>query len=174
MFLNKNINFNIVLCGFMGCGKTSVGKQLSLQTGLNFIDTDCYIEKKCGLAVSEIFKTYGKMYFRNLEKNCIKTVSHAPDTIISTGGGMVLDKENILCLKQNGKIFYLDASVDIITSRLISDSTRPLIKNKNSIKKLFFERKEKYLSSADFIIDANQNLDAICHDILNKIEKTVP
>ena len=66
----------------MGCGKTSVGKQLSLQTGLNFIDTDCYIEKKCGLAVSEIFKTYGEMYFRNLEKNCIKPFSQPPATKI--------------------------------------------------------------------------------------------
>ncbi len=174
MFLSKNINFNIVLCGFMGCGKTSVGKQLSLKTGLNFIDTDRYIEKTSGLPVSEIFKIYGEAHFRNLEKICVKTVSTSASAIISTGGGVILDEKNIFYLKQNGKIFYLDASVDIITSRLISDSTRPLIKNKNSIKKLFFERKEKYLSSADFIIDANQNLDAICHDILNKIEKTVP
>ena len=174
MFLSKNINFNIVLCGFMGCGKTSVGKQLSLKTGLNFIDTDRYIEKTSGLPVSEIFKIYGEAHFRNLEKICVKTVSTSASAIISTGGGVILDEKNIFYLKQNGKIFYLDASVDIITSRLISDSTRPLIKNKNSIKKLFFERKEKYLSSADFIIDANQNLDAICHDIHNKIEKTVP
>ena len=136
MFLSKNINFNIVLCGFMGCGKTSVGKQLSLKTGLNFIDTDRYIEKTSGLPVSEIFKIYGEAHFRNLEKICVKTVSTSASAIISTGGGVILDEKNIFYLKQNGKIFYLDASVDIITSRLISDSTRPLIKKQKLYKKI--------------------------------------
>ena len=174
MFLSKNINFNIVLCGFMGCGKTSVGKQLSLKTGLNFIDTDRYIEKTSGLPVSEIFKVYGEAHFRNLEKICVKTVSSSTSAIISTGGGVILDKKNILYLKQTGKIFYLDAPIEILTARLISDSTRPLIKSKSSIQKIFDERKEKYFNAADFIINANQSLDEVCEDIINKIEKTVP
>ena len=107
-------------------------------------------------------------------RDSIKAVSAPASAIISTGGGVILDEENIFYLKQNGKIFYLDAPVEVIASRLISDSTRPLIKNKCSIKKLFAERKEKYIHSADFIIDAAQSLDSICCDILHKIEKTVP
>lgn len=174
MFLSKNISFNIVLCGFMGCGKTSVGKQLSLKTGLNFIDTDHYIEKISGLSISEIFKVYGEAHFRNLEKICVKTVSSSESAIISTGGGVILDEKNVFYLKQNGKIFYLDAPIEVLTARLISDSTRPLIKNKSSIQKLFENRKEKYFNAADFIINANQNFDAICKDIIDKIEKTVP
>jgi len=120
MLLNKNINFNIVLCGFMGCGKTSVGKQLSLKTGLNFIDTDRYIEKTSGLPVSEIFKIYGEAHFRNLEKICVKTVSTSASAIISTGGGVILDEKNIFYLNPDiYRLIYLLLILIIVLYRIL-------------------------------------------------------
>lgn len=174
MNIRDKISFNIVLCGFMGSGKTTVGKRLSIQTGLNFIDTDRYIEKKSGLTVSEIFGIYGESYFRKLEKDCIRTISASSPNIISTGGGMILNLQNVFCLKQTGKIFYLDTPINVITDRLSSEYSRPLLKNESSIKKIFDERKERYFSAADFIINADQSVDEVCKDIFSKIEKTAP
>lgn len=167
--LNKKINFNIVLCGFMGCGKTTVGKQLSIQTGFSFIDTDNCIEKEASSTINEIFSICGESYFRNLERNFIKRIASLSKTVISTGGGSILNKDNVINLKKNGKIFFLNANINTITARLNSDFTRPLVKDKNSINNLFFERINQYINIADFIIDANKNVNEICSDIINKM-----
>lgn len=165
-----NLDFNIVLTGFMGCGKTSVGKFLAQKIGFKVFDTDLYIKNETGLTVSNIFKIYGEKHFRVLEKVCIKNLSSLSKIIISTGGGAILDNDNVKSLKQNGKIFLLDANFSTIISRLNSDFSRPLFKNKDSIKKLFYERKDKYIRTADFIIDANQSIEQICKDIISKIK----
>lgn len=167
---NTNFHFNIILCGFMGCGKTTVGRQLALQSGLQLIDTDYCIETEVGLSVSQIFATYGEAHFRELEKNCIKKASAAPTpVIISSGGGSILNIENIVNLKKSGKIFLLYAPLDTIISRLgtSTTATRPLIPNKSSIYELFFSRREKYLQAADFIISADKSVSAICSEILD-------
>lgn len=166
---NTNFHFNIVLCGFMGCGKTTVGQQLALQTGLRFIDTDNCIEAEFGLCVSQIFENYGEAHFRELEKICIKKTSTLNPVIISSGGGTILNMENIVNLKRTGKIFFLDAPIDIIIARLSTNTaaTRPLISCKSSIYELFFSRREKYLQAADFIIGANKSVSAICDEILD-------
>lgn len=174
MSITKKINFNIVLCGFMGTGKTTVGQYLSRLAGLNFIDTDQYIENLEGISVKEIFETFGEKYFRSLEKTCIKNVSASVPSIISTGGGAILYDENIFYLKRTGKIFLLTAPLDIIFSRLNNDTSRPLIKDENFIKKLFDQRTEKYFNCADFIVDAERNINEICQVIISEIEKTAP
>lgn len=166
---NTNFHFNIVLCGFMGCGKTTVGQQLAAQTGLRFIDTDSCIEAAVGLSVSQIFANYGEAHFRKLEKDCIKKASTHVPGIISSGGGAILNMENIVNLKKSGKIFFLDAPIDAIIARLSTGTatTRPLIPNKSSIYELFFSRREKYLQVADFIIGSNKGVSAICSEILD-------
>lgn len=171
MNVEKNIKNNIVLCGFMGSGKTTVGKQLSQQIGLNFIDTDNYIENATGLTVSKIFEIYGEKFFRKLEQDCIKVISNLNPVIISTGGGSILEPNNIYNLKKNGKIFFLNANINSIISRLTYDliNQRPLIKNKNSIKELFLVRQDDYFKAADFIIDANNDIETVCKNIIDKI-----
>lgn len=164
---NANFHFNIVLCGFMGCGKTTVGRQLALQTGLRLIDIDSCIENTVGLRVSQIFAAYGEAHFRALEKSCVKKATAQASVIISPGGGAILDVENIVNFKKSGKIFFLDTPIDEIIARLGTNNaaTRPLVTGKNSIYELFFSRKEKYLQAADFIIGANKSVSAICDEI---------
>lgn len=160
-------NFNIVLCGFMGCGKTTVGQHLSAITRRKFIDTDEYIEKKASLTVSDIFSTYGEAYFRELEKTCLTEITQNFNSIIATGGGTVIDKDNVSSLKSTGKIFFLDAPFEEIFSR-ISNSNRPLVKtlSKDELKNLFEARRGIYLNCADFVLDAHRFHKEICDVIL--------
>ena len=99
---------NIVLCGFMGCGKTTVGKILSEKLSMKFVDVDELIEQEQGMTISEIFEKYGEIGFRKIENETIKKVSQWNNAIVSTGGGSVLNVDNVTALKSSGKIFFLD------------------------------------------------------------------
>lgn len=134
---------NIVLTGFMASGKSVVSEKLANLTGRKLIDTDKYIEEKEGTSINEIFKTHGEQYFRKLEKAAVRAVADEENTVISTGGGTVLDKSNIECLKKTGKVFYLAPDFEIIEKRIIEASkTRPLLQNQSieDIRKRFNDR----------------------------------
>ena len=169
MYLCENFNLNIVLTGFMGAGKTTVGAHLASLTGFDFVDTDSFIEKTAGLEINDIFHIYGEKYFRTLEESCIKSICEQSKTIISVGGGAILNENNVINLKKHGKIFFLDAPLSIISQRLADCHSRPLIKNKNSIHELFIQRYETYLKTADFVIDASQSISEISQTIISKI-----
>lgn len=163
-------NLNIVLCGFMGCGKTTVGRRLAALTGRKFIDTDAYIEKKAGLTVSEIFSKYGEAYFRELEHKCVTEIAQNANCIIATGGGTVLDERNVLALKNNGSLFFLDVPFETIFSP-ISNSNRPLVKalSKEDLEILFEARRSAYLDCADFVVEAKQAVEMVCGHILASV-----
>ncbi len=169
--INMDNNFNIVLCGFMGSGKTTVGKNLSNYTGVKFIDTDNYIEKRVGQTINQIFNKYGESYFREIEKDCIKEISSKTGYIISTGGGAILNKDNVDNLKKSGKIIFINVPFDIITHRLSKDNTRPIIKNLDitSIEELFKKRQKKYQSVADIMVDGTASVDKVCNEITSKL-----
>lgn len=134
---------NIVLTGFMASGKSVVSEKLAKLTGRKLIDTDKYIEEKEGTSINEIFKTHGEKYFRELEKAAVRVVADEENAVISTGGGTVLDKLNIDCLKKTGKVFYLAPDFEIIEKRIIEASrTRPLLQNQSieDIRKRFNDR----------------------------------
>ncbi len=138
---------NIVLTGYMGSGKTAVGKYLAEICGLHFADTDAIIEEKCGMSVTKIFEASGEEYFRGIEASVIKNVAEADSMVISTGGGVVLRTENIAKLRENGVIVNLEPTEDIIRLRLSDDDgTRPLIKGSSmeEIIKRFKTRKPYY------------------------------
>lgn len=144
--MTKN-NKNIVLIGFMGVGKTSVGRLLSQKINYNFIDTDFEIEKESSMTVEEIFSKYGEEYFRELERRVVAKVSKYSNTVVSTGGGTVLNFENIQMLRQNGFIFLLKAFPETILKNIQRQGNRPLLKEKEGIKRikdLLKEREEKY------------------------------
>ena len=164
-------HLNIVLCGFMGCGKTTVGQRLAALTGRAFIDTDTYIEKKVGLPINEIFSKYGELHFRELEKICVAEIAPHPNCVIATGGGTILDKSNVLALKNNGKIFFLDAPFEMIFFRISTCTNRPLAQtlSKDELKNLFEARRRVYLNCTDFVVDAKLTYTAICSDILDTI-----
>ena len=165
---------NCVLCGFMGAGKTVVGKELAKLLNYNFIDMDEWIEQEQGMTINEIFKTYGEAYFRDLEHEMCKKIAHLQSCIVSTGGGTMTYQRNIEAIKKGSKIFFLDSSYSVICERLESDDTRPLFQDKDKAKKLYDERKEKYLKAADYVIDGNMSITQtalVIVDILKKGEK---
>lgn len=147
---------NIVLIGFMATGKTSLGKELSKILDREFIDTDKLIEEKTGRTIPEIFKEEGEEYFRALEKESIKEVSQFENMIISCGGGVPLDAENIVNLRKKGRIFLLQADSQTILERTSKNKNRPLLNENNSletIERIMNARKNIYLQAADNIID---------------------
>ena len=93
------LTYNIVLCGFMGCGKTTVGKKLSKRLGVPFVDMDHYIEQKAGRKVSEIFAQLGEQAFRDMEYECAKELSKSGGTVIATGGGALTFERNQQALR---------------------------------------------------------------------------
>lgn len=163
---------NIILIGFMGCGKSTVGIKLSYRLRHSMEDTDKLIEKKEGRTISEIFQTDGEAYFRNLETECLeKLVETTNHKIISTGGGLPLREENRVLLKKLGTVVYLRATAKTIYERVKHDKTRPLLQGENpqeKIQTLMAQRAALYEQAADVIIDVDgKDFDII----LDEIEK---
>lgn len=120
---------NIILTGFMGSGKTSVGNQLARLLGFGFIDTDTLIEEQEKESISSIFENRGEEYFRELETKLLSGLRDSlKSCVLSTGGGLPLLKENRDMLKEMGFVVYLEASPDELKRRLSQDESRPLLK----------------------------------------------
>ena len=148
---------NIVLCGFMGSGKTVVGNELSKIMGRKFVDTDELIEQEQGVAVKAIFAAHGEDYFRDLEFECCKKVSEMKNCVVSTGGGALTFARNAEVLKKSGKVVFLDASFDVICDRIGNSNNRPLFRDREKAYELYTERKSKYLSAADYVVDGDMS-----------------
>ncbi len=150
---------NIVLIGFMGSGKTTIGKALEKKTDMAFVDTDELIEAYEGCKISNIFADKGETYFRRLENETLKKlVTGTNFKIISTGGGIVVNKSNIPLLKQLGKVFYLRIKPKTVVERLKEDKTRPLLIGEDKLVKveqLMTDRKELYEMAADKTVDVD-------------------
>lgn len=156
---------NIALCGFMGCGKTCIGKELAKLTGRKFVDTDELIEKEQNKTISRIFEESGEEHFRELEfEMCVKA-AEMNNAVISTGGGAMTFERNVTAIKKGAKVIFLDTAFDIICKRVGSASTRPLFKNKENAQRLYNERKEKYLKAADFVVNGNSSPAKIAAEI---------
>ncbi|MBR2499455.1 MAG: shikimate kinase [Clostridia bacterium] len=125
---------NIVLIGMSGCGKTTIGKMLAKELNMDFADTDEIIEKEQKRLISDIFNTDGEAFFRCLETKCAQKVSLLKNTVISTGGGIILNEDNMNYLRKNAVIFYLKRSVDSIKTT-VDTSNRPLLSK--DIEKLY-------------------------------------
>lgn len=127
-YMKGKMKHNIILIGYMGSGKTSVGEYLAGLLTYHFRDSDQLIEKKAGNTINQIFSRYGEEYFRNLETEQLKEMLPAlENTILSTGGGMPLREENSRLLKELGYVVFLKTSKQTIINRLQGDSTRPLL-----------------------------------------------
>jgi len=149
---------NIILCGFMGAGKSVVGRELAKIMGCRFVDTDELIEKEQGIAVKAIFAVRGEEYFRELEYELCKKLAATKNSVISTGGGTLTFQRNADELKKGrGKIVFLDASFEVICERIGDNSTRPLFKDLESARALYEERRKKYLAVSDYVIDGDMS-----------------
>ncbi len=147
---------NIILIGFMGSGKTSVGVKLARALDYKFLDTDAYIEEEYGKTIAEIFASEGEAKFRELETYVLRKLKDGlHDHVISTGGGMPLREENVTLLQELGHVVYLKASTEMIYERLKDDKTRPLLQGDNplqKIKELIDHRTPIYEAAADSVI----------------------
>jgi len=145
---------NIVLIGFMGSGKSTIGRRLAKEIDYFFLDTDNLIENFENMKISDIFKKYGEEYFRNKEKYCVSWLKNVKKSVISTGGGMPIFVPSI---KEVGKIVYLKVDFDTIVSRLDKEEIkkRPLFKDIKKAKELFYTRDKIYSNLADLTINNN-------------------
>ncbi len=154
--MENQIQKNIALIGMMGTFKSSAGKLAAEKLDLAFYDSDSLIEEECGQSISEIFATYGEEYFREKETQSIKKLSLLKRAVISCGGGVVLKKENIESLKQNGIIILLKASAEAVYERVRQNKNRPLIgaaPTLEGISAIMAKRKALYEGCCDYAID---------------------
>lgn len=159
----------IILIGFMGSGKTTVAKSLGEKLNLKVIEMDGLIIKKTGKSINQIFSEDGEMRFRELEIQMAKSLAEKNKCIISTGGGVVMNKIILDYLKEKGKIIFLKTSFLEIKKRLKNINDRPLFKNNKSAEKLFVFRQKLYEEYADLIISTNgKSVEKITYEIISQ------
>lgn len=162
---------NLILCGMMGAGKTTIGIKIAELTGRRWYDTDGLITDKHG-KISDIFEYYGEAHFRKIETEIVKDLAQKDDLVISTGGGLVLKKENNALLQENGKIVFLRASLDTLAHRLKVNGERPLLQTstenlRDRLARLLKERTPVYEHVADFVVDVDdKNPEEIAKEII--------
>jgi len=160
---------NLILIGFMGTGKTAVGKRLAGILNMDFYDTDQEIEKVTGMSVNRLFYKHGEIRFRSEEALMINKLIKKKNAIIATGGGIVLNSENINLLKNTGYLVCLTAKPEVIYERVKRRNNRPLLKKGDTFETiitLLKEREELY-QCADFTVDtSNMDFEEIINNIL--------
>lgn len=160
---------NIVLIGFMGTGKTSSGKKVAEQLGMTFIDMDHVIEERQNRKISDIFETDGEPYFRQLEFELAKELSGKDNLVIATGGGIVLNQENIENFKASGTVICLSANPQTILERVAKETHRPLLEGDEKMKKILGileSRKELYGAITNQIDNTNLDVDEVAAKII--------
>jgi len=157
----------IYLIGMPGCGKSTLGRNLSQKLNYEFIDMDNYIEKKACMFIDEIFEAYGEEYFRALESDTLEEFNKLDNVIISTGGGIIKNKKNKELM--DGKCIYLYVKPEELEKRLEKSSiVRPLLKEK-TVYDLYSERKDLYDFFKDIEID-NSNMDNAIDSIMEALK----
>lgn len=161
-----NQNENIVLIGMPSSGKSTIAKALKKQTGLKVIDTDKEIIKIIGMPIKDYFAKYGEESFRKAEMDIIDKIYQKAPFIISTGGGVIKNKNNIDKFKQNGSIYFINRSLENLTPT----KSRPLSNDENKLKELYQERLPLYQKYSDIEIDNNSDINQAVNKILESRE----
>ena len=164
----------IVLIGFMGAGKSSVGRTLARMTGLSRFDTDEIVAARFGLTVSEVFETKGEEKFRQAETEALRELVGKCGAIITTGGGILLKPENVELVRQLGTVVHLEADEETLSRRINRRTTRPLLRTENpraTLTELLRVRLPLYRAAADIQVDTTLlTHDEVAKKILNHIE----
>lgn len=139
----------------MGTGKTSVGRRLATQLRMRYVDTDDIIERDSGRRISNIFEEDGEVAFRELESEAVLKVSKRHNSVISTGGGVVLKEANMIALKRNGVVFCLTATAEEIYRRVQYQTHRPLLQTPDPLTKIksMLEERHRYYVKADYMVE---------------------
>jgi shikimate kinase len=159
---------NLILIGFMGTGKTTVGKVLAKRLGLRFVDMDDIIEEREGMKIPEIFEKKGEKYFRHSESKVARDIALQTGLVVAAGGGAVIDEENVKNLKSNGIMFCLFATPERIFHRTKGDTHRPLLNVSDPEEKIsgLLAKRAQYYARADYRIDTS---DLSANEVADKI-----
>ena len=150
---------NVVLVGMLSCGKSAVGKMLAKRLGRTFIDTDEEIVKHCGCSIPDVFKLMGESGFRDVESHIIRSISSLQGVVIATGGGTVLRTSTVELLKENGRLYFLDRSVE----KLTATADRPLSSKREDLEKRYHERYAIYSTVSDVCVDGDGTADEVAN-----------
>ena len=154
----KLFNYNIVLIGFMGAGKSTISEFLKTAFAMDVIEMDQIIAEREGMSISDIFEVYGEQYFRDLETNLLIEMQSRTNVVISCGGGTPMRECNVVEMKKNGRVVLLTAKPETILDRVKDSHDRPLIENNKTvpfIAELMEKRREKYEAAADIVIETD-------------------
>ena len=163
---------NLILCGFMGCGKSTVGRLLAQDTGRQFLDMDAYIEQQAGMSIPEIFRLYGETDFRRREREACAALSQQSNLVIATGGGALADRENARLLASSGTIILLEVSAETVLSRLEGDTSRPLLARpdrETAVRELMAKRMPLYREAAHITVSGDPVPTVVVQSILNQL-----
>lgn len=167
-------DYNIVLIGFMGAGKSTIAAHLSRLYDMDVIEMDQLIAEREGMSISDIFKVHGEPYFRDLETNLLIEMQARKNVVISCGGGVPMRERNVAEMKKNGRVVLLTARPETILKRVKHDHSRPLLENNKNeafIADLMGQRKEKYEAAADIIVETDNKTTAqICEELVQRLE----
>ena len=169
----RQLPANIVLVGFMGTGKSVVGRVIAQKLEFHFIDTDDVIEQTSKAKISDIFAEHGEDYFRDLESQAVKSVALMKNQVVATGGGVVLRSSNIDLLRAGGPIFCLNATPKAIWERVRSSRSRPLLRGPEPLKKIetLLDKRAPYYALADHQIETTGvSVDRVADEIISYIE----
>ncbi len=166
-------NYNIVLIGFMGSGKSTISDYLSTMFAMETVEMDRIIAEREGMSISDIFDVYGEEYFRNLETNLLIEMQSKSNVVISCGGGTPMRENNVAEMKKNGRVVLLTARPETIYERVKDSHDRPLLENNKNvpfISELMAKRKSKYEAAADVIIETDGKDElVICEELVQRL-----
>ncbi len=165
---------NLVIIGFMGTGKSKIGRMLALKLGYDLIDTDLLIEADCGKKITQIFQEEGEAFFRRLENNLAGELGQSDRKVIATGGGWVLNPENLRLSRINGFIISLNARPEIIYERIKAEAHRPLLADADPLSEInrILKQREKLYRDADLVVDTSRKAPGqIVEEIINELTR---
>ena len=171
----KLFDYNIVLIGFMGAGKTTVSDYLSTMFDMDIIEMDQEITDREEMSIPDIFATYGEEYFRDLETSLLVELQDRKNVIISCGGGTALRENNVAEMKKNGRVVLLTASPETIYERVKDSDDRPVLKgrkNVDGIAELMEKRREKYEAAADIVVQTDhKTVLQVCEELVQRLSE---
>lgn len=169
----KLFDYNIVLIGFMGAGKTTISDYLSTVFAMKIVEMDQVISDREEMSIPDIFATYGEEYFRNRETELLIEMQDQKNTVISCGGGVAMRERNVAEMKKNGKVVLLTASPETIYERVKDSDDRPVLNGRKNIKgiaELMEQRREKYEAAADIVVNTDgKSVQEVCEDLVQKL-----
>ena len=153
----------------MGSGKTTLGERLADKLGWRFIDLDSEITSAVGKSIPKIFEQNGEAKFRTFETEALKRTSMTKDTVIATGGGIVLEGKNCHLMRDSGEVIFLKTSRETLKLRLEGVTNRPLLNSEKSLEDIWDERKPLYENAATFIADGNEPVEVCITSIISSL-----